>query len=78
MSVGLKKYFNGNFPWRWESRNRSSMADISAEHFFLFFFWLRVRRHLFRKLGAEKVAGLEQIKKKLFTCTDKTKFTCTI
>lgn len=36
ISVGLKKYFNGNFPWRWESRIRSSMADTSAEHFFCF------------------------------------------
>lgn len=35
IAVGLKK-LSVNFPWRWTSRNRSSMTDTLAEHFCLF------------------------------------------
>lgn len=70
-----KKKLSGSFPWRWASRDRSSMADVSAEHFSLLIV-LRARRYVCRKLGAGTIAGPEQTKKKLSMCTDKRKLKC--
>lgn len=72
--LGSKEKFKQKFSLEGrQAGTEAAWLTLQLNIFFLFFFWVGVRRYLFRKLGAEKVAGLKQIKKKLSTCTDKRK-----